>query len=167
MGALSPVAPASAAQHQVGRAAVKQAQQRLGLTPDGVAGPATRKAIRRFERSHGLPVDGRLDARVLKALGVGARTAKASAGAGGLSADEAEASTASPQLEAIAQCESGGNPRAISPDGQYRGKYQFSIATWRSLGGKGDPAAASEAEQDRRAAQLMASQGPSAWPNCS
>lgn len=70
------------------------------------------------------------------------------------------------RLERIARCESGGNPRAISPDGRYRGKYQFTRSTWRSVGGKGDPAAASEAEQDRRAAILYRRTGPSSWPVC-
>jgi hypothetical protein len=75
-------------------------------------------------------------------------------------------STASAGLEAIAACESGGNPAAVSPDGQYRGKYQFDLQTWQSVGGSGDPAAASEAEQDRRAAALMAQRGSSPWPVC-
>ena len=69
-------------------------------------------------------------------------------------------------LKAIAQCESGGNPRAISPNGMYRGKYQFSFATWRTVGGKGDPAQASETEQDRRAAILYNRDGPGQWPVC-
>ncbi|UUY06140.1 transglycosylase family protein [Svornostia abyssi] len=60
----------------------------------------------------------------------------------------------------------GGNPRAISANGMYRGKYQFSRATWRTVGGKGDPAAASEAEQDRRAAILYRRSGPAPWPVC-
>jgi soluble lytic murein transglycosylase-like protein len=71
-----------------------------------------------------------------------------------------------PHLAAIARCESGGNPRAISAGGTYRGKYQFSFATWRSVGGKGDPAQASEAEQDRRAAILYKRDGPGQWPVC-
>jgi hypothetical protein len=71
-----------------------------------------------------------------------------------------------PQLEAIAQCESHGDPHAISSSGRYRGKYQFNYATWASLGGKGDPAAAPEAEQDRRAAILYARSGPGQWPVC-
>jgi hypothetical protein len=71
-----------------------------------------------------------------------------------------------PQLQAIAACESGGNPRAISSDGTYRGKYQFSVATWQGVGGQGDPAAASEAEQDKRAAMLYARSGPGQWPVC-
>ncbi len=69
-------------------------------------------------------------------------------------------------LKAIAWCESRGNPRAISASGMYRGKYQFSFATWRSVGGKGDPAQASETEQDRRAAILYRRYGPGQWPVC-
>jgi hypothetical protein len=71
-----------------------------------------------------------------------------------------------PQLEAIARCESHSDPRAISAGGTYRGKYQFSLQTWRSVGGRGDPAAASETEQDRRAAKLYRSGGPGHWPVC-
>jgi hypothetical protein len=71
-----------------------------------------------------------------------------------------------PHLEAIAQCESGGNPRAIGGGGAYRGKYQFSRETWAAVGGTGDPAAAPEAEQDRRAAILYARSGPGQWPVC-
>lgn len=69
-------------------------------------------------------------------------------------------------LEAIASCESGGNPAAVSSDGSYRGKYQFDYGTWASMGGSGDPAAASEEEQDYRAAQLYAQAGSSPWPIC-
>lgn len=70
-------------------------------------------------------------------------------------------------LRSIAACESNGNPRAISSSGMYRGKYQFSYSTWRSVGGKGDPARASETEQDRRAAILYRTGGPGHWPVCS
>jgi Transglycosylase-like domain len=69
-------------------------------------------------------------------------------------------------LESIAACESGGDPGAVSSDGSYRGKYQFSVGTWESVGGSGDPAAAPEAEQDYRAALLYASSGSSPWPVC-
>ena len=71
-----------------------------------------------------------------------------------------------PRLEAIAQCESGGDPEAVSADGRYFGKYQFSRTTWRSVGGRGNPADAPEAEQDRRAAKLLARDGTKPWPNC-
>lgn len=69
-------------------------------------------------------------------------------------------------LDAIASCESGGNPAAVSADGSYRGKYQFSYGTWASVGGSGDPAAAPESEQDYRAALLYSRSGSSPWPIC-
>jgi hypothetical protein len=74
-------------------------------------------------------------------------------------------STASAGLEAIAACESGGNPSANTGNGFY-GKYQFTMQTWQSVGGTGNPAAASEAEQNRRAAMLYAQAGSSPWPVC-
>jgi hypothetical protein len=69
-------------------------------------------------------------------------------------------------LDAIGACESGGDPTAVSSDGSYRGKYQFDYGTWESVGGSGDPAAASESEQDYRAALLYAQSGSSPWPVC-
>jgi hypothetical protein len=81
-------------------------------------------------------------------------------------APAAEASQASPALEAIAACESGGDPTAIGGGGLYRGKYQFTYETWASVGGSGDPAAAPEAEQDSRAAMLLARDGAGQWPVC-
>lgn len=69
-------------------------------------------------------------------------------------------------LTAIAECESGGDPTIVSSDGSYRGKYQFSVSTWETVGGSGDPAAAPEAEQDYRAALLYAQSGSSPWPVC-
>ncbi|HET7445118.1 MAG TPA: transglycosylase family protein [Solirubrobacterales bacterium] len=69
-------------------------------------------------------------------------------------------------LESIAACESGGDPRIVSSDGSYRGKYQFDVGTWESVGGQGDPAAAPEIEQDYRAALLYSRSGSSPWPVC-
>ena len=69
-------------------------------------------------------------------------------------------------LDSIASCESGGDPTAVDPSGTYRGKYQFDLQTWASVGGSGDPAAAPEAEQDYRAALLMSRAGSSPWPVC-
>lgn len=69
-------------------------------------------------------------------------------------------------LESIAACESGGDPTAVSSDGSYRGKFQFDLGTWESVGGSGDPAAAPEDEQDYRAALLYAQSGSSPWPVC-
>jgi hypothetical protein len=69
-------------------------------------------------------------------------------------------------LEDIARCESGGEPTRVSRSGRYRGKYQFDQRTWESVGGTGDPAAASEAEQDARAARLYVERGSQPWPTC-
>jgi hypothetical protein len=69
-------------------------------------------------------------------------------------------------LEAIAACESGGNPEAVSSEGTYRGKYQFDQGTWESVGGHGDPAQAPAAEQDYRAALLYSESRSSPWPVC-
>jgi hypothetical protein len=71
-----------------------------------------------------------------------------------------------PALERIAACESGGDPAAVGGGGLYRGKYQFTRETWRALGGSGDPAAAPEAEQDRRALTHYRRSGTAAWPGC-
>lgn len=68
-------------------------------------------------------------------------------------------------LQAIASCESGGNPSTNTGNGFY-GKYQFTQSTWQSVGGSGNPAAASESEQDRRAAMLYAREGAHPWPVC-
>jgi hypothetical protein len=73
--------------------------------------------------------------------------------------------TASPTLQAIAACESGGNPATDTGNGFY-GKYQFTLETWAAVGGTGNPAQASEAEQDRRATILYEQSGPSPWPVC-
>jgi resuscitation-promoting factor RpfB len=63
---------------------------------------------------------------------------------------------------ALAQCESGGNPRAVNPAGYY-GLYQFSLSTWASVGGSGNPIDASPAEQLKRAQILYARAGASQW----
>ena len=63
---------------------------------------------------------------------------------------------------ALAQCESGGNPRAVNPAGYY-GLYQFSLSTWASVGGSGNPINASPAEQTARAQTLYARGGAGQW----
>lgn len=68
--------------------------------------------------------------------------------------------------QALANCESGGNPRAVSSDGTYRGLYQFSMSTWQGVGGSGDPIDASVSEQTYRAQILYSRSGRSAWPVC-
>jgi lysozyme family protein len=151
-GAAAGQSPPAKVVHASG-STVTALQSALGIPADGVYGPQTRRAVRRFQRSHGLTVDGIAGPQTLAALGLSARQASA----GG------DAATV---LERIAQCESGGDPTAVSRDGRYFGKYQFSRATWRSVGGRGNPANASEAEQDQRALILYQREGTAPWPVC-
>jgi hypothetical protein len=162
----APTAPATRSSSQ-SSATIAAAQRALGIAADGIAGPQTRKAVRRFQRTKGLQVDGIIGPLTLAALGVNASAVPARDAAPAPARDAARSAGASSLLEAIALCESGGDPTLVSPSGHYRGKYQFTRSTWRSVGGTGDPAAALESEQDARATKLMARQGPSAWPACS
>jgi hypothetical protein len=81
----------------------------------------------------------------------------------GMSAGTARAD--SMNWDAVAKCESGGNWAANTGNGNYGG-LQFKPATWSSNGGVGSPASASRAEQIRVAENVLASQGPGAWPKC-
>lgn len=67
--------------------------------------------------------------------------------------------------DALAKCESGGN-WAINTGNGYYGGVQFSLATWRSLGGTGLPSEASREEQIQRASALQARAGWGQWPGC-
>lgn len=72
-------------------------------------------------------------------------------------------------LRAIAGCESGSGPRSPGdPDvtgysGRHYGLFQFDLPTWRSVGGVGNPARASVAEQYRRASILLDRRGTQPW----
>ncbi|HEV2819286.1 MAG TPA: transglycosylase family protein [Solirubrobacteraceae bacterium] len=140
---------------------VRAVQEALGITADGIYGPRTRRAVRAFQRRKGLSVDGIVGPQTRRALGL-----RGGGSSGGEAVSGREGNSVTSKLKAIARCESGGNPRAVSSNGRYRGKYQFTRATWRRMGGRGDPAKASEAEQDRRAAKLYALRGSSPWPSC-
>jgi hypothetical protein len=150
-------------------AAVSALQAALGVRQTGRFTATTARAVRSFQRRNGLTVDGIVGPRTAAALGLPSGTT-ASVGDDDASAiaasDPATSGNATATLAKIAQCESGGDPTAVSADGQYRGKYQFTRSTWAQMGGDGDPAAAPEAEQDRRAAALYAAQGATPWPVC-
>jgi hypothetical protein len=66
---------------------------------------------------------------------------------------------------ALRRCESGGRYDADTGNGFY-GAYQFNLGTWRSVGGSGNPAQASPAEQDQRARTLYEQRGRRPWPVC-
>jgi peptidoglycan hydrolase-like protein with peptidoglycan-binding domain len=145
-------------------ASVSALQSALGITPDGVYGPNTRRAVRNYQRNQGLAVDGIAGPVTLAHLGLAGRGSGAATR--GTASNGASASGPNATLARIAACESSGNPAAVSPTGQYRGKYQFSRATWREYGGTGDPAAAPESVQDSIAAKLLAARGTQPWPVC-
>jgi LysM repeat protein len=67
-------------------------------------------------------------------------------------------------LARIRMRESGGNYATNTGNGYY-GAYQFSLGTWRGVGGSGLPSEASPAEQDMRAQMLYNARGCSPWPN--
>ena len=67
---------------------------------------------------------------------------------------------------ALAQCEAGGNPKAVDPSGTYHGLYQFDAGTWRSIGGTGVASQAPASEQTYRAKLLYVQRGASPWPHC-
>ncbi|MEJ7781632.1 MAG: transglycosylase family protein [Solirubrobacteraceae bacterium] len=220
-------------------AQVRDVQQALEISVDGVYGPQTERSVRSFQERNGLQVDGIAGPVTMRALGLGGGAGAsegASSGGEGTTtpseesaeepaateepeaeepeaeepaaeepaveepadeepapdeveepaaeepvaeepvaeepvaeepvAEEPAAEEPSSDLQAIAQCESGGDAGAVSSNGEYRGKYQFSRETWRGVGGEGDPAAATEAEQDRRAAGLYEQSGSAPWPTC-
>jgi len=81
------------------------------------------------------------------------------------SAGVADAAPVSPNWDAVAQCESGGNWQANTGNGEYGG-LQFKPATWAQYGGVGNPAAASREQQIAVANRVFAQEGLEAWPQC-
>jgi LysM repeat protein len=63
----------------------------------------------------------------------------------------------------IRQHESGGNYATNTGNGYY-GAYQFSLSTWRAMGGSGLPSNAPPAVQDAMAQKLQAQSGFGQWP---
>ena len=161
LGAAALVAPAAAAAAVPDGLADRYAREYRQAEHAG--GDPGRHIVRHGVREDGRRRDARrgevrASIRVLERMQPSASAPAAAAGSGG--------SAVSGSLAAIAACESGGDPTAVSPDGQYRGKYQFDQQTWEAVGGTGDPAAAPEAVQDELAARLQAQAGSNPWPVC-
>ena len=69
------------------------------------------------------------------------------------------------KLERMASCESGGRWWINTGNGFYGG-LQFTLGTWRSVGGRGYPHQNSELEQKYRAVLLIRRSGYGPWPVC-
>ena len=163
-GALAQSGGTSSSAVRTAGSTVAALQSALGITPDGVYGPNTRRAVRNYQRNQGLAVDGIAGPVTLVAprpreLGLERRRAPAAVAARG--------TAPSATLARIAQCESSGNPAAVSRVGPVpREVPVLARRPGREYGGTGDPAAAPEAEQDRIAAALLAARGTTPWPVC-
>lgn len=81
------------------------------------------------------------------------------------SAGVANAAPTTPNWDAVAQCESGGNWHANTGNGEYGG-LQFKPSTWARYGGVGNPADASREQQIAVADRLFAEEGLEPWPKC-
>lgn len=68
-------------------------------------------------------------------------------------------------FNSIAQCESSGDWSDDTGNGFYGG-LQFTLESWETVGGTGNPAQASQDEQIMRADMLEKLQGWVAWPDC-
>jgi Transglycosylase-like domain len=69
-------------------------------------------------------------------------------------------------LDRLAQCECGGNPSCNTGNGFY-GTFQFTLSTWRAVGGEGLPSDASYEEQKMRAGALLErASAASQFPGC-
>lgn len=69
------------------------------------------------------------------------------------------------KLERMARCESGGRWWISTGNGFYGG-LQFTLPTWRSVGGWGYPHRNTKLEQMYRAVRLIKRAGYGPWPVC-
>jgi len=187
--------PAKKAKRQtpssVNKTQLRRAQALLAIGQTGTHDARTRSTVKRFQRYRELPQHGIVDKITYRELRAAfallsprpavqaAQGTEITAAVGGVTVGtEPEPAFVLPAnaaditgterriLDAIGKCESGGNAKIVSAGGDYRGKYQFSKATWATVGGDGDPARATETEQDHRAAILLRRQGTKPWPTC-
>lgn len=102
----------------------------------------------------------------IRTLGTaGATLTLACAGLAGAGAASA-ADTGIPVLEAIKQCESGGDYSAQNPTSTASGAYQFLDSTWQGMdaaGGYARAIDAPESVQDAAAIELYTEQGTTPW----
>lgn len=98
------------------------------------------------------------------ALGAGGAALALTAGLSAVPANAADTGNAT--LEAIKQCESGGDYTAVNASSGASGAYQFLDSTWQSLSasaGYSTASSAPESVQDAAALELYAAQGSTPW----
>jgi peptidoglycan hydrolase-like protein with peptidoglycan-binding domain len=134
------------------------------VTVDGVYGRQTERAVRSWQRSNGLVVDGVAGQVTTSSLRQAVRVGNAHTV--GAPADPSSAIEHYDIWVRLAVCESGGN-WSINTGNSYYGGLQFSLTSWRAVGGSGYPHQASMLEQMARAERLLDIQGWGAWPSCS
>ena len=144
---------------------VTTVQRYLDVRPvSGYFGPRTQAAVKRWQRNHHRRVTGMVGKRLYRAA-TGRPAARTRPAVRSRSVSRSGDRVEGLDWRALAHCESGGRPGAVNPAGYY-GLYQFSPATWRSVGGSGMPHRASAGEQTNRAQTLFRRSGSSPWPNC-
>jgi hypothetical protein len=112
----------------------------------------TSRAGQLGERSHHPPLRVRARSHRARDVAFGRTVAVRPAPAGGV-------------WQRLRICESEDNYKENSGNGYY-GAYQFSLTTWREIGGIGEPDQASQYTQDALAQRLEARTGWLSWPNC-
>lgn len=158
--ATSAVVQASASERDAAAAVEAARVARAASTPQAVpSGSGTAAA---GSSAEGMPTTGRPRSPVSRSAGPAANPAGLGVAVSGGPASAEELAF----LAKVRACESRGDYTIVNPSGRYRGAYQFSVQTWKGVGGAGDPAAASPQEQDARALALLRLQGRRAWPVC-
>jgi Transglycosylase-like domain/Putative peptidoglycan binding domain len=161
-------------------ATLRLMQQRLGIPADGQFGPGTERALEAFQSHHGLTADGLLGPATRQALGLPAgailrpnaayfvhKRVKPVHHVTHHVTHHAQSTRSSGYAipSQVVQCESGGNPSAVSP---YSGGGLYGIldSSWQAYGGTAyapHPYDASASQQGAIARKILASQGPGAW----
>jgi peptidoglycan hydrolase-like protein with peptidoglycan-binding domain len=134
------------------------------IAVDGDYGPQTTKVVKSWQKSNGLQEDG--IAGPITQASLGLSPADRQGNAQQVTPEAPPSLPHQQQWEALAGCESGSN-WSINTGNGYYGGLQFSLSSWRAVGGQGRPDQASATEQMMRAEILLDAQGWSAWPACS
>ena len=156
------------------------------MDPDFTTTPARATASEQPQRGGWATRPDRfaLFAVLLAVVAMIAGAASADAGTGGISStDDGQNRTGGDRYDRIwnnystrakrwarrtSECESGGDPDALSPDGTYRGAFQFMRRTWRNSPKSpgGDPIRYRWRTQAVVAVALKRRDGAGHWPNC-